>query len=313
MSIGTNIRRRRYELSMSQQDLATAMGYKTRSTIAKIESDQNSVTYRKLSEFAKVLDTTVEELTSFTDSVTKECSLEKHDDSKAKNIAVILAGGKSSRNRQNIPNQFISVQGKPLILFTLEAYQKHPSISEIYIVCLKGWEEILKTYCKKITKLKAIFLGGESGILSVKNAIEQIDCPKDSIIVLQESTRPLVSQEMISRLLYTCEAKRSTVISESMNDYVQFTKVQGYMRPIDRMNTVNLESPEAHYYIDIKNAFSEAEKKHAKYDETCCALFMYNMGYELYFLEGIHNNIKVVRQDDLIILNALLKNKEILE
>jgi bifunctional N-acetylglucosamine-1-phosphate-uridyltransferase/glucosamine-1-phosphate-acetyltransferase GlmU-like protein len=59
-----------------------------------------------------------------------------------KNVVVILAGGKSSRNLQNIPNQFITVLGKPVIVYCMQSYQRHPTIDDIYIVCLKGWESI---------------------------------------------------------------------------------------------------------------------------------------------------------------------------
>ena len=62
MSVGANIKKRRFELKMSQQELAEAMGYKTRSTIAKIESGENDVTQKKLQRFAAILDTTVEAL-----------------------------------------------------------------------------------------------------------------------------------------------------------------------------------------------------------------------------------------------------------
>ena len=173
MSIGTNIKKRRFELRMSQQDLATAMGYKTRSTIAKIESDDNSVSYKKLLQFAKVLDTSIEELISGHDSTPAHSSKSSKGKTSHKRIAVILAGGKSTRNMQNIPNQFLSILGKPVIVYVMEAYQKHPAIDEILVVCLKGWEDILSSYAQQynITKLTGIIPNGETGIQSVRNAV----------------------------------------------------------------------------------------------------------------------------------------------
>ena len=156
MSIGSNIKKRRFELRMTQQDLANVLGYKTRSTIAKIESGENDVTQKKLYKFAKALDTTVEALIngisesprvfapmpSQTLNNTEELSTGK----RSRTVAVILAGGKSHRNQQNIPNQFINILGKPVIVYCLEAYQSHPAIDDIYIVCLKGWEQIVTAY-----------------------------------------------------------------------------------------------------------------------------------------------------------------------
>ena len=103
MSVGANIRRRRYELGLSQQELADAMGYKTRSTIAKIESEENDVTEKKLRRFAQVLDTTVEALIRGYDL--PETIGADSREGERRTVAVILAGGKSGRNQQNIPNQ----------------------------------------------------------------------------------------------------------------------------------------------------------------------------------------------------------------
>ena len=60
-----------------------------------------------------------------------------------KNIALIIAGGVGSRMHQDIPKQFLNVNDKPIIIYTLEAFQKHPNIDAIEVVCLKGWRDIL--------------------------------------------------------------------------------------------------------------------------------------------------------------------------
>ena len=184
MSVGTNIKKRRFELRMSQQDLADALGYKTRSTIAKIESGENDVTQKKLQRFAEVLDTTVEALITGTPTTSvpspvisfSEPAMQVSDKERSKTVAVILAGGKSSRNQQNIPNQFINILGKPVIVYCLEAYQAHPAIDDIYIVCLNGWEQIVTAYADQygISKLRGLIHAATSGILSVKNGLETI-------------------------------------------------------------------------------------------------------------------------------------------
>ena len=115
MAVGFNIKKRRIELRMTQQELADAMGYRTRSTIAKIESGENDVNQRKLWKFASVLDTTVETLVSgYGPQPAMEPELS--DGKKNKNVVIVLAGGKSGRNRQSIPSQFISIHGKPIIV-----------------------------------------------------------------------------------------------------------------------------------------------------------------------------------------------------
>ncbi len=313
MSVGANIKKRRFELKMSQQELADAMGYKTRSTIAKIESGENDVSQKKLQKFAAVLDTTVEELISGYAISNSPASIVADilDFNKNKNIAIILAGGKSGRNRQNIPSQFINVHGKPIIVYCMDAYQAHPSIDDIYIVCLKGWENIVKAYAKQygITKLKGIIPAGSSGMNSLKNALDYIEdrYSLDDLIIIQEATRPMVSTEMISRLLQASVEKGSATICHSMTDYVQFDVSDGMAEYIDRNSIIAMQSPEAHRFSLLKEIFALAQKHDLPLNESCCTMLLYNLGYDINFIESSINNIKIMREEDIAAFSALVK------
>ena len=239
-------------------------------------------------------------------SISKSAFSHRH-----KNAAIILAGGKSSRNQQNIPNQFINILGKPVIVYCLEAYQAHPSIDDIYIVCLKGWEQIVNAYAEQyhITKLCGLIPGAPSGILSVKNGLESIvaNYDKNDVVIFQESTRPMISIDMISKLLQACYENGSANICQSMRDYVQFMYLDNNVQYLNRDSIVCLESPEAYRLEIIMNVFETAKKKQHSLDESCCAMLLFNLGYRVNFIEGSVNNIKIVRQEDVAIVNALLK------
>ena len=313
MSVGANIKKRRFELRMSQQELADAMGYKTRSTIAKIESGENDVSQKKLQRFAAVLDTTVEALVSGSSLSREEAPAFSQMDAanRSRNAVIILAGGKSGRNKQNIPSQFISIHDKPMIVYSMEAYQTHPAIDDIYIVCLKGWEDIVKAYARqyRITKLRGLISGGTTGILSLKNGIDCIRSrytPEDAIII-QEATRPLVNQETISKVLQGCAEKGSATICHTMNDYVQFNVSGQKARYVDRDSTVALQSPEAHRLSLVLDVFARARQLQHPLTESCCTMLMYNLGYDINFIEGGFNNIKIVREEDLTVFSALVK------
>lgn len=313
MSVGANIKKRRFELGMSQQDLADAMGYKTRSTIAKIESGENDVTQKKLERFATVLDTSVETLvTGFSGnkiSVIPE-SIPTLREDRNKNVVIILAGGKSVRNHQHIPNQFINIHGKPVIVYCLEAYQLHPAIDDIYVVCLKGWEDIVKAYAEQfgITKLHGLIPAGPSGIESVKNGLDFVknQYSLEDTLIIQESTRPMINVDMISKLLQACSEKGSATICQSMKDYVQFSYKDGHAEYIDRNALVDLQSPEAHRMDLIESVFESAKKQQHPLTESCCTMLMYNLDYDINFIEGSVNNIKIVRQEDIAVFSALL-------
>ena len=312
MSVGANIRKRRFELKMSQQELPEAMGYKTRSTIAKIESGENDVTQKKLQRFASVLDTTVEALIAGSSPMEEELAITQADPSEGhRNAVIILAGGKSGRNNQNIPNQFINIHEKPMLVYCLEAYQVHPAIDDIYIVCLKGWEDIVRAYARqyRITKLRGLIPGGASGIASLKNGIDCIKRryePEDTILI-QEATRPLVNPETISKLLQVCAEKGSATTCHMMNDYVQFNISGGKTQYVDRDSIVALQSPEAHRLSLLLDVFEKAKAQRHPLAESCCAMLMHNLGYPINFIEGGFNNIKIVREEDLTVFSALVK------
>lgn len=320
MSVGANIKKRRYELRMSQQDLANALGYKTRSTIAKIESGENDISQRKLRKFADALDTTVDALihgpaapvNGLIGEASKTLQRNQAAD-RRKTAAVILAGGKSSRNHLNIPNQFINVQGKPVIIYCMEAYQAHPAVDDIYIVCLKGWEQIMTAYADqyRITKLRGLIPAASSGILSVQNGLNHIKdrYSGEDMIIFQESTRPMVSTDMISKLLQACHENEGANICQSMKDYVQFSCTDGKARYLDRNTVVDLQSPEAYTFRLISEIFDSAEKAQHPLTESCCAMLMYNLGYPIHFIEGSINNIKIIRQDDIPVFETLLRRQ----
>jgi len=315
MSVGANIRKRRFEMKMSQQELAEAMGYKTRSTIAKIESGENDVSQKKLLRFAAVLDTTAEALISGTASVPEEPieMAQVSAEGRQRNAVIILAAGKSGRNNQNIPNQFINIHDKPMLVYCMEAYQSHPAIDDVYIVCLKGWEDIVRAYARqyRITKLRGLIPGGSTGIASLKNAV---DClkrryePADTIII-QEATRPLVNQETISKLLQACAEKGSATVAHRMNDYVQFDISGGSARYVDRDAIVALQSPEAHRLSLLLTVFDTARSRNHPMTESCFAMLMYALGFDINFIEGGFNNIKIVREDDLAMFSALVRKQ----
>ena len=119
-----------------------------------------------------------------------------------KNIALIIAGGSGQRMHQDIPKQFLNVYDKPVILYTLEDFQRHPNIDGIVVVCIEGWEAILSAYCRQfnITKLESIVPGGKNGQDSIRNGVYDIASrhDDDDLILVHDAIRPMVSEEIIS-------------------------------------------------------------------------------------------------------------------
>lgn len=119
------------------------------------------------------------------------------------NTALILAGGLDPRFHMDIPKQFVNVNNKPIIIYTLEIFQKHPDIDEIIVTCLDGWQEMVRVYGKQfnITKLREIIPGGKDAQESTYHGLELLKnrMGAGDIVVVHDSIRPMVSEEIITK------------------------------------------------------------------------------------------------------------------
>ena len=126
-----------------------------------------------------------------------------------KNIALIIAGGVGARMGQDIPKQFINVHDKPVIIYTLEAFQKHPQIDAIEVVCLDGWHDVLRAYAKQfgISKLENVVSGGKNGQDSIRNGLYDIAeryKNDDDVVLIHDAIRPMVSADVITDNIRVC-------------------------------------------------------------------------------------------------------------
>ena len=312
MSVGANIKKRRYELRMSQQELADAMGYSTRSTIAKIESGENDVSQKKLQKFATALDTTVEALISgYVTPSPAPAEEVVGGKRRSRGAVIILAGGKVGQNRQNVPTQFVNVHGKPILVYCMGAYQAHPSVDDIYVVCPKGWESIVRAYADQygISKLRGLIPAGSSGVSSLKNALDHIQgqYKVNDTILIQEATRPMVRPETISRLLQSCAERGSATAGYSMKEFVQFTTGGGKAQYIDRDSIIALQSPEAHRLSLLNEIFLKAAQQQHPLTESCLTMLMHHLGYSVNFVESPIDNPKLAREEDIAAFAALVR------
>ena len=126
-----------------------------------------------------------------------------------KNIALIIAGGVGARMGQDIPKQFINVYDKPVLIYTLESFQRHPQVDAIEVVCIDGWHDILWAYAKQfnIDKLKWVISGGKTGQESIRNGVFHLEGkvnPDDNIII----HRRFLSQPFHGRVQKAQPARR---------------------------------------------------------------------------------------------------------
>ena len=139
------------------------------------------------------------------------------EDESMKHVALILAGGSGQRMQQNVPKQFLHINEKPLLIYTLEAFQRHPEIEKILVVCIDGWHEMLRAYARQfqIDKLEWIISGGGTSQESIRNGVFFLEriCGEEDIVVIHDGIRPLVEESVLTDVLKTCREHGNAVTS----------------------------------------------------------------------------------------------------
>lgn len=233
---------------------------------------------------------------------------------KMKNIALLTAAGAGTRTHQDIPKQFIHVNNKPILIYTLEAFQKHPSIDEICVVILEGWEQILWAYAKQfnISKLKYVVPGGKTGQESIYNGLRvlQTNCNADDVVLIHDGNRPMVSSEIITDSLVKQKQYGSAVAAIPCTEvvFISETGTQSN-KSIPREILWRTQTPHSYVLRDILWAHKEARKRGIGNTAASCSL-MELLGKESYFSKGSEKNLKITTVDDIEIFKALLASEK---
>lgn len=230
------------------------------------------------------------------------------------NIAIIIAGGSGNRMGQDIPKQFLNVGEKPIIIYTLEVFQKHPNIDGIIVVCIKGWENVLKSYANqfKITKLVAVVEGGTCGQESIKKGLDKANelYNEEDIVLIHDAIRPMVSEEIISDNIAKCNLYgNATVVTPCTTVVLKKDDKEYSQNVVDRDMVVLTQTPQSFKLKDILDAHAEAEEKGIKNSVASCTLYS-ELGRKVYFSVGSETNIKLTRPADIEIFKALLHVKK---
>lgn len=225
------------------------------------------------------------------------------------NAAVIVAGGVGRRMGQDIPKQFINVNDKPIIIYTLEAFQKHPQIDHMVVVCVDGWHEVLKAYAKQygISKLSKVVRGGETAQESIRNGVYSLENMSDEDnVIIHDGIRPLVDEEILSNVIVICNKYGNAVSSLQYNEQLSRTNdgvtTQEY---IIRDNIRRVQTPQAYKYRKLFDSYKKAfEKEIGIYGSSYTNTMMIDLGEKLYFSAGSDRNIKLTTKSDIELFKA---------
>ena len=230
-----------------------------------------------------------------------------------KTIALIIAGGTGERMHQDIPKQFLTVNEKPVIVYTLEAFQNHPEIDSIAVVCVEGWEQMLSAYARQfnISKLSHIVPGGENGQGSIRNGVYELEkhFDKDDIVLIHDAIRPMVSAEIISDCILKTKQYGNAITAIPCAEAMLTTDDQvSSDETIARDTLKRTQTPQGFKLGEICNLHRQALERGITSSIASCTL-MIEMGRKVYFSQGSEKNIKLTTVDDIDIFKALLISK----
>lgn len=228
------------------------------------------------------------------------------------NIALLIAGGSGNRMGQDIPKQFMHIEGCPIIIHTMQCFQKHPDIDSIAVVCLKGWETVLQAYANQfsITKLRWIFPGGGSGMESIHNGIyglKENGCLDEDLVLIHDSVRPLLSQDIISSNIAICKAYGYAITGIQCREAILESE-DGFSshNSISRDKLIRTQTPQTFRLRNIINVHEEAKLKGIEDSVASCTLVAEVGNREMHIVPGSEKNIKITTVEDLEILKALM-------
>ncbi len=226
------------------------------------------------------------------------------------NIALLTAAGAGTRMGQDVPKQFMTVNEKPVIAYTMEAFQYHPEIDEILVVCLEDWQPVLKAYARQfnISKLIRTVPGGASGQESINRGIMSLkeDHDMNDLILVHDGNRPFVSEKIITDCIRTAEKYGNAVAAIPCHEVMALTE-DGIISSgnIDRDHLKRTQTPHGFTLGKMCELHERAKEKGIENTTATCSLMM-ELGEQVHFYDGSEKNLKLTTLDDLDIFKALL-------
>ena len=233
------------------------------------------------------------------------------------NIAAIFAGGSGVRmHTKSRPKQFLELNGKPIIIYTLELFDNHPQVDAIVVACIDSWIPFLKKMIRKfeITKVIEIVPGGETGQDSIYNALQAAERAadgKDATVMIHDGVRPLITEQTITDNINTVEEFGSCITCVPATETLTFvvSQADGSLEIPSRANSLIARAPQSFHLSDIMTAHRRAISE-GMHDFIDSCTMMSHYGYTLKTIIGPMENIKITTPTDFFIFRAMVEVHE---
>lgn len=230
------------------------------------------------------------------------------------NYVILLAGGVGKRMGADIPKQFIKVKGKPIIVYSIENFQRNEQIEKIVVVCVKEWIDHVKELVKEygLTKVEWVIEGGSTGHDSIKNGVfflkDKVN--PDDYIIVHDAVRPILPQKAINEVLRVAHEKGNASSSIVCHPPIVYTEDgESGVKDIDREHVMLTASPQAYKFLLALSCYEKAEAENNN-NFTFTSSLLIHYGERVYFAKGTTSNIKVTKKEDIALFEALLNVPE---
>jgi 2-C-methyl-D-erythritol 4-phosphate cytidylyltransferase len=233
----------------------------------------------------------------------------RHGGSENMNMALIFAGGTGIRmNSRAKPKQFLEMYGKPIIIHTLEHFDKHPEIDGIVVVCLENWlagmEGLLEKF--EIRKVLRVVPGGGGGHESIYFGLEAMRdlCGPDSIVLIHDGVRPLITRDLISDNIAAVKTHGTAISVEPARETVASSRDGQSIDGVpNRDHMYMAKAPQSFRYGMIRDLYRKARAAGTPTVDSAHLLSLY--GVDMHMVPSPPNNIKITAPTDFYILRAL--------
>lgn len=233
------------------------------------------------------------------------------------NIALIFAGGVGSRmHTKSRPKQFLELNGKPVIIYTLELFDNHPQIDKIVVVCVEPWIPFLKKMLKKfeINKVATIIPGGSTGQDSIYNGLYAAETlvkgdEEHTTVLIHDGVRPLITEETITDNLDKVKECGSCITCIPATETFVVKKDDSSLEIPERSASLIARAPQSFILNDILSAHRKAIAE-GRHDFIDSCTMMSHYGYKLGLIEGPMENIKITTPTDYFIFRAMVEVHE---
>jgi len=221
-------------------------------------------------------------------------------------LVIIVAGGSGTRVGESLPKQFVEINGKPVIAYTIDKFQKSVYVSEIIVVVPKDFLSEMKLIAERnnFTKIAAVAEGGETRQRSVYNGLKEAEHLKHSKVLIHDAARPFVMEEDICNVVEGIDETGCAILTVPVTDSVKRLNAEGYANTLIRDELFAVQTPQGFYYRHLIKAHAMAEESgYAAYDD---AELTEKIGIKTKLVYGGYHNFKITTAHDMAMAKHLL-------